>query len=540
MKKFLLLFASLICLIGVAAAQDVVGSALKVPSTYDRSSLTYLVLDYPSANHFNFVRNNVGKIAFSDKFYNNNLPNFFIPAPYAKDYIGFNKAQLILEAIQKKRVANDIVAKWYSMNSDGMMTLDLIHSRGMFNATDEAYLQSKTTKRGNAQLEDYGNRLIDRSYIVVIDYYDIKTMQEANVKDSRGWKSGFQAYLYKIDYNEGIQNLIYDNWIYEDDTPAVKADKRAALKKLEIPVVFVKNVMLSATESESTKSSTINVLGSKKPRTEDELMAAVLQKSYDEVLYNLEMGVEHFKVVTSIFAVRPIRAKIGKKEGIKTDNRYFAYEYVYDQERDITQQKFRGVIRATKKIADNVHVATGKSPTTEFYQTSGRKMETGYLLQQKNDFGAELSVGFEVGEIGGIYGRLDLRLGRYIGSRALFVLLEGGYESKNYGFDYKFTRYGVGVAKGLQLTRNSELRPYISLGIEETKNPNDLKLSTVYYKGGATLNINIKHNIQIFGGAGYYITGSGKDANGLDIGDWDSKFTDRSGLSFIGGLKLGF
>ena len=540
MKKMSLIIAALIYMVGVVAAQDVVGSSLKVPSTYDRSSLTYLVLDYPSANHFNFIRNNVGKVTFSDKFYNNNLSYLSMQSPYAKDYVGINKSQLILDALKSKRVANEIVAKWYSMDSEGMMNLELIHSRGMFNATDEAYLQAKTTKRGNAQLEDYGNRLIDRSYIVVIDYYDVKTMQEAEVKDSKGWKAGFQAYLYRIDYNEGIQNQIYDNWIYEDDTPSVKANKKAALKKLEIPLVFVKNVMLSATESQSTKTGTINVLGSKKPKTDDELMAGVLQKSYDEVLYNLEMGVDHFRVVTTIFGIRPIRAKIGKKEGIKTDNRYFAYEYVYDEERDITEQKFRGVIRATKKIADNVQVATGKSPTTEFYQTSGRRMEPGYLLHQKNDFGAELSVGYEIGEIGGIYGRLDLRLGRYIGSRALFVIIEGGYESKNYGSDYKFTRYGVGFAKGLQLTRNSELRPFISAGIEETKNPNDLKLSTVYYKGGANLNINIKHNVQIFGGAGYYITGSGKDANGVDIGSWDSKFTDRSGLSFIGGVKIGF
>ncbi len=46
-------------------------------------------------------------------------------------------------------------------------------------------------------------------------------MAEAKVKDMRGWQAGYQAYLYKIDYNEEIQNKIYDNWIYDDDTPQV-------------------------------------------------------------------------------------------------------------------------------------------------------------------------------------------------------------------------------------------------------------------------------------------------------------------------------
>jgi len=545
MKKISFFLVSLICMVGVAAAQDVAKSALKVPSTYDRSSVTYLVLDYPGDYHFNFVKNNIGKISYSDKYYNNNLSYITMPSPYAKDYIGANKAQLILDNLKAKRVANEIVAKWYSMDAEGKMKLDLIHSRGMFNATDEAYLQAKTTKRGNAQLEDYGNRLIDRSYIVVIDYYDIKSMAEAKVKDMRGWQAGYQAYLYKIDYNEEIQNKIYDNWIYDDDTPQVKAAKKENLSKIEIPLVFVNNVMLSATESESTKTSTVNILGSKKPKTDDELMAGVLQKSYDELLYNLEMRVEHFRVVTSIYGVRPIRAKIGKKEGIKTDNRYFAYEYVYDEKTDLTEQKFRGVIRATKKIANNVQVATGKSPTTEFYQTSGRRLETGYLLQQKNDFGGELSVGYEIGEIGGIYGRFDMRLGRFLNAKALFLYIEGGFESATYGvnnpFDFKFLRYGVGFAKGLQLTRNSELRPHIGVGIEETKDPSDVKLSTVYYKGGVNLNINIKHNVQIFGGVGYYITGDGKNESGVNLGPWDKDvFPDRSGMAIVAGLKLGF
>ena len=48
--------------------------------------------------------------------------------------------------------------------------------------------------------------------------------------------------------------------------------------------------------------------------------------------------------------------------------------------------------------------------TTKFYQTAGRRIRAGYLLQQRNDFGASLLVGYENGEVGGVYGRVDLRL----------------------------------------------------------------------------------------------------------------------------------
>ncbi len=253
------------------------------------------------------------------------------------------------------------------------------------------------------------------------------------------------------------------------------------------------------------------------------------------------MKVEHFKVITSINGINPIRAKIGKKEGVKTDYRYFAYEYVYDEKSDLTTQKLRGVVRSTSKIADNLQVATGKSPTTELYQTYGRKLQTGYLLQQRNDFGGELSAGYEIGNIGGVYGRLDLRMGRYVGVKALFLYVEGGFESKDYeNSTYKFTRYGGGLAKGLQLTRNSELRPYVGIGLEEAKDAAQVKLSTVYFKGGANLGINIKHNVQLFGGVGYYMTGDTKDENDVSQGDWDTEFDGRSGMSILAGIRIGF
>ncbi len=542
MRKISFLAVFLFYIAGFTIAQDVIGSGIKlrVPETYDRSSITYLVLDYPSVNHFSFVRRNIEKIVFSDKYFNNNLGYLNFKAPYEKGYTGFDKANLIGNSLKSQRVSNKIVAKWYSMDIDGKMNLDLVHSRGMFNATDEAILQAKTTKRGNAQLEDYGNRLIDRSYVIVVDYHDIKTMQEAKIKDMRGWQCSYQAFLYKVDYSDTVRNKIYENWIYDDDTPQVVAAKKEALSKIEIPLIYVDRIDLTVSESESTKSQ-----GTTKPKTDDEMMQSILQKSYNEILYNLEMKIEHFKVISTIYGVKPIVAKIGKKEGVLTDYRFFAYEYVHDRRSNSTVQKLRGVIRATKKIADNVQVATGQSPTTEFYQTAGRRMETGYLLEQRNDYGAELSAGYELGAIGGIYGRLDLRMGRFVGIPAMFIYIEGGFEAKEYNYHkYNFVRYGIGAAKGLQLTRNIELRPFAGLGIEETKivpaGTEEIKVSTTLFKLGSNINLNIKHNIQLFGGAAFYIAGKAKDENKVDYGKWSSWFTDRGGLSLTAGLKFGF
>ena len=296
-------------------------------------------------------------------------------------------------------------------------------------------------------------------------------------------------------------------------------------------------------------------------KSEDQLLTEMIQKAYNDNLYSLETKYEDFRVKTTISQTDPLTAKVGKKEGIKTDYRFYAYEYVYNERTKSAVQKLRGVIRAGQNIADNRKVSTGNSGATGFYQTAGQKMEVGYLLQQRNDFGGELTVGYEAGGVGGIYGRFDIRTGRFSGIPSLFIYLEGGIDSKDYMINMikrsgiSFVHYGLGIAKGKMLTRNIEVRPYIGGG-QETASHNDFKnmywsagenfdgLKSLYIKGGVNLSINLTQSVQLTGGAGYYMF-IGKPENGnskesTTFLKWSDVFEKRDGLSIFGGLKFGF
>jgi len=534
----------------------------KIPSTYDRSSITILFLDMPSDNHSGDVKGKIEKIAFADKYFNNNVNYLTLSSPFNRGEMGVKPNEAIKQSIESKKIATDIISKWYSRKDDGMMSMDLIEERGMFNATDAAVIQSQSTKRGNSMLKDYGNRLINRSYILVLDYKEVKTMAEAKISKAKGWTANVTGYLYKIDYNDEIQNKLYDTWIYDDDQPQVKADKKNQFEQLQFPVTFVTETQIMITSSQASEDTQLGRF--MKQKSEDVLLMELVQKGYDECLYNLEKKYEDFKVKTPIYQVNPIRAKVGKKEGIKTDYRFFAYEYIYDEKTSSSKQKFRGVIRSTSKIVDNRQVATGNTGTTKFYQTSGRKLQTGYLLQQKNDVGVEVSLGYEVGEVGGVYGRIDARLGRYINLKSFFVIIEGGAEMKDYEINsvkYEgvvFAHYGAGIAKGFMITRNIELRPYLSIGKEMASHKDFEKvtddngknldgINVLYGKGGINLALNLKHNFQIFGGVGYYsfitnVQNSDKDEIELngDKASWDDIFKDRTGLSTVFGIRIGF
>lgn len=536
---------------GKVPAQDLTSASLRIPSTYARNSLTLLVLDCPGEKYNDLVKEKANNIVLSSKFYDNNIEYISMQDPCNSDSIVENSSNLILEQLTKDRVANKIVAKWYSKDKDGNMSLELIHSRGMFNASDEEYLQAKSTKRGNALLEDYGNRLIDRSYILVLHLCDIKTMAAAGVQNMRGWQCIVSALLYKIDYNQNVIDALYNNWIYEEDDSLVRAGKIESLDGLNIPLVFVNGTALTVQKAQSTELLNSTVLALvEKPKTDNELFDDLVQASYDETLRELAMIVENFRVVTTIHEMKPIRVKIGRKEGLKVDDRFFAYEYVYDDEKDTITQVLRGVIRSTSKIANNEEVSSGKSPTTRFYQVGGKKLHAGYLLQQDNDEGLEAFFGKEIGEIGGAYARMDGRVGRRFGIRALFVYVEGGINSKKYkNFEengekrYTFLRYGFGIAKGLQLTRNTELRPYIGYGHEQVdiKTSSIGTLKTVYLRGGSNIAFNLNRYFQIIGGAGYYHTTITKEKDGPRYADkWYELFDGRTGFSLMCGLKLSF
>jgi len=527
-----------------------------ISSTYDRSSLTCLYMKFPGENHATEIASKFPQIAFSDKYYNNNLQNLIIEAPYSRTNTEIVPEEAIKDYLTKQKLAKSIISEWYNRKEDGTMSMDLIFERGMFNATDAEYIKAQTTKRGNALLQDYGNRLIQRSYILVFDYANVKTMSEAKVTDRHGWQATVTAYLYKIDFNEEIQAALYDCWIYPEDSPEVKAEKLQKFEQLEIPIEFVAKTTHSLSASQANPNTQLGKLT--KQKSDDELLMELVQSGYDETLYYLEKKYEDFMVKATIYKVKPIQVKIGKKEGLKCDHRYFVYEYVFDEKTNSIKPVYRGVIRATSKIADNRQVATGEMPSSTFYQTAGRKLQTGYLVRQQNDIGIEILAGYEMGEIGGPYGRLDFRLGRFIGLRAFFIYLEGGGQQKEYEYyypsyswstteDVTFLRYGVGLAQGLMLTRNTELRPYIGIGLEsassdEIDNADEGNLSTMYLKFGGNLAINVRHNIQLTGGISYYaLIGNAGNKNNSDLGiKWDEIFQDRKGLSGLVGLKIMF
>jgi hypothetical protein len=483
-----------------------------IPSTYDRSSLTLILIEGQLQPIDPFT-----KVKVPDKYFENKIDTKSIyvqQTPDPKGYLPVN----IGDVLARNKVGNKIIAYWYARQADGTMSADRFLERGMYNATDADILKAKGTKRGVDAIKDYGDKLIKNSYVAVMDYSGLREINENN---SRGWYSDARLYLFKVTFDEATQAKLYNElWIYPEDSPELKAKKKAAFDQMYFQLEFVSQAS-SPVSAQELKNPPPNYRAT---LSQADLLEVVLQTGLDNNLNKVEGNVEEMKVKTSLYQTNPPRAKIGKKEGLAVDNCYFAFEYVLKERTNTLKAVRRSVLRA-KNVVDNRTVATGSTQMSTFYQVARGRLQNGFTLQQHNEAGIGVYVGDEIGNVGGISARIEKRGGGAVGIPSIYLFIEGGMEKKTYFYmrnqlgnplplqNINFLRGDIGVAKGIRLIKTLELAPYLSVGLEAAKNKdwaNDAQfkgntLKSMYIKYGANLSLNLRYNIQVVGGVGGYL-----------------------------------
>jgi len=573
MKKKLLL---IILAIGFFSIRFLFAQDKAVPEQYNRSALTYMLLDN-GGKYSSDLKQAIEKVNIPEKFDDNNLSTRYFSSS--------ESPKTIKSTIINNHYPNDIVAKWFDRKDDGTLDMTIIHKRGQYNATDQDALKAQASKLGMAKLKDAGQALVNNSHILVLSYKNIITMKEhydkvdkrrraiANktkkkFKPVKRIKNGFMgdvtAYLYKIDFNDSIYGVLYDQlWIYDDDDAATKQKKKELFDKTQFPLKFVMKVNGKADGSQYNPGQ---ILAPKVQKTRDELFQQLVSTGGESAIFMIERKYEPFRVKVPVYTRKPIGAKVGLKEGLKFDQRYFVLEYRMNDKNEMITKR-RAVVRS-KSVIDNRKMATGHSTeTSKFYQVAGRRVDEGMLMQQRNDFGIGLSLGYASGEIGGITGKAEYNVstllwtftGKLIRIKQLKLFAEFGSETKEYNTpilvgaeDISFTRYDVGISKGYYFARNFSLTLFGAYGMEAAShddfivNGEETDLSTIYLNFGASLTANLTYNVQLFGTLNMYSVGDilDDDGNTLTLSGNDATYTDifqnREGASFSVGLRLEF
>ncbi len=532
----------------------------RIPDSYDRSSLSWIIIYDRTDPYINDLKAAYDKISHNNKFFVNDIETRFIELKTVRT--GNTKVlpeKTVSNSLDELDVSQKIISFWYNRNEEGFMDMELIHQRGLQNATDADVLVKQTTTRGNMALMDYGNRLISKSYVVVLDFYSVKRV---NDDDKEGYAAQYNAYLYKMNLPEGTKEMIYDSWATESDTEEEKWRKRNKFNDIEAPLELVTKI--SATNSEYNYDEDTFLGQLQETRTREQLFGDMMNSVYEDIIFKLEKEHTDFKVVTSLYAVKPPSAKIGRKEGLKTDQRFFVYEHRYNPKNGKIKEVRRGVIRAGADIVDNTGIASGETQPSKFYQVSGRRLEEGYTIQQRNDWGFGITVGQNTGgEMAGFNIGGDYSVGRFIEVPSFYLTANIAFENNISGYgvriitsdiDYNgieelsFFRFDVGIMKGYHFMRNFELNPYLAYGQESASIPgdDDKSIYTNLIKTGAYLSLNITYFWEFIGGINFNMpfANAYEKIGEEDAVELDKKYNDffpgRKGMSFYYGIRIRF
>lgn len=401
-----------------------------VQNDYSRNALSVVVLDFANDKYSADLKTAWDKLIISDKYDNNQVEVKSLKANFdmrlgncagggaaaallaKKDT---SRPSKMLALLNERKMGHLIIDKWFEKTADGTVSLETIFKRGQYNATDADYKNAMNSERKGAALKDAGYNLINNSYIVVIDFGNIMTMEEyydqmeankkllnsilkTNMKQKRpktGYITDIKAYLFKVDYSADVNQAFFD--LFQEikgDDQHWKIDK-SKYDAMNIPMKFVAQVSFPRVQGNEYKTG--HILAPATPSTKEQLFVKLVNDGFESAGMMLTRKVEAFRVKSPIaeakksFIFPNVKSKVGKKEGIKLDARYFAWEKVEENGKVVSKR--RGVVRASNDIVDNRTSTTGSTGLTKFYQISGKKLEDGMTLEERPDFGLGLFVG---------------------------------------------------------------------------------------------------------------------------------------------------
>ena len=488
----------------------------QMKSTYARNSVSVVLVS--SGNKYdNQLSKVMNSLTINDKYFFN---------PTRKKYIntGLSETSIINELTSSRLAAQSLVA-WRN--------LETLTNRASYNLTDVDINRLKASARGLESVKDerWFKKLLQNNYIVIVKFHDIKTMDEvydkreaisagltvlqggsggAYSKRSReGYVGNVTAYLYRIEMNDVDYSNFWKLWDNENEHLAYN---------YKIKLITTTELKIDGTQF--------------KGETSMDLIQKFANDGIDATLQKLGNIYNPFAAKTPIIASRPVKAKIGMKEGIKTDQLFFVYELKEKHSGELVYKR-KGVVRA-KEVADNRQVATGSSKMSTFYKVNYGRYQEGMLLEQKRDVGISIAVGSIVSPATAYKFRISYNLSKLINANKFTqfkMYAEGGvsyeftdnsefftdYAEQSGNSDYLEANklstyfYGVGLEKDIFILPFLQLKPFIGAYIENSKYTKTDKIETMlgsselpkkygeifYIQFGTRLPLNLTYNLKL-------------------------------------------
>jgi hypothetical protein len=319
----------------------------------------------------------------------------------------------IQKYLDKEKIANKLVAKWFNRAADGSFDTELIIKNGAFSASflDKKIAENSSNK--DAIINAAGEELIGNTFVVInkFKYYanepvarvirdaakieavnsikiapvlekTLKGLDNVYEKTKEGYTVVATSYLYQLNWNDTTRTVFYSD--YYQEKGAVDAKKKTA---------FDNSNLFKMKFIGSERASSFIMFSLKEKRTEDQVIEMATTRTIDAVYAKLQKEYDVFKTKTPLYTGYPITAKIGMKEGLEGGEKFEVLEQTIDPKTGVAKYEKLGTIKVDKdQIWDN-RFTIGENPQAETITEvkpaidkttfdGGKKYYSGLLIRQ--------------------------------------------------------------------------------------------------------------------------------------------------------------
>jgi len=396
-------------IIGIFVVQTILAQSDETKK-YMRGSLCMMMVEHPTLEYNSEIEKVFESMEIPERFNNHDLGVRIIRFSNDKN----QEANVTIFA-KDNQLGKKFVSKWFGRNKKtGGFNIELVKERGNYNATKIDVKEALLQHRGLSILEDAGENLIGHTYWVV---NDIKYVNQNNffkgVKDvanlavsgaqaaSTGGKSletafanedaevfnlleaikGFRvkitSYLFRLKWNEEIQNKFYIDYYTEEPDNEPNKVKGFVNDKDLFSLEYVGSVT-----NTSSKTSVAGVT------TNEKMIRKVCTRALDKNIADLQHDFADFRIKAQLISTEPLKAYVGMKEDVTEKSRYEVLVEEPD-DRGVTIYKRVGIIKPIPgKIWDNRYMAAeegsveSRLDATYFEKVSGGEFYNGYLIRE--------------------------------------------------------------------------------------------------------------------------------------------------------------
>lgn len=351
-----------------------VAYAQEAKEGYQRSSLHIINIENLNFDNAAKVQASYNKYPFPDKYDDHRISNNSVNidayklTQEEKDALGIKDSELgnalsgalssatagILENnsqvkyeldkyIKDKKIAQELVRKWYSIKDDGALDYSVFNERIKLSMSEEDKQRVQQAAIAQTEIDKMSLKLINNTFVVftklnfvsnavpaeairqiayaaadklsgMLQTIARKAADKIYEKASEGYSVWTTAWLYKLEWNEQIAT---------DFNKLLSSKGINSSLSIDINAFNAMNFNLEFIGQEkATSLVTFSLKKGEGDRTEDEIIDLSTVRNVDKVFTKLQREYEVFKPLYQLTGVDPFSAKLGMKEGLEGGEKF--------------------------------------------------------------------------------------------------------------------------------------------------------------------------------------------------------------------------